>query len=364
MIPRRGNRIRSASRPGYGLAFWMIMLPWMGTTAATHAGQQPAESTAIVHRSSIDDAQLTATLDRDRVELWEQATLTLVLRAPEGTIVEWPEISGSIGELSIVPIEPGTQRYREGVIESERAWRISAFLPGHFEIPAVEASVTGDDGRTRTLRAGPFVVVALSSLDDEDPAIASPLPDGMPTFEPAPLREAPPLGEPDEFPLVPISIFATGALAIGISAWVAAFVANRRQRPDVLIDPLDMLEHSIVSGDPARALADSDGALRGELAALLGRDANTPLSTLIDLAESREGAPESRRASDAQVSGSMELRRDLIGIAWAVVRVRYAPSCGDDGLALSRAALAVVRRARAARDVSAGALPPSAEGAS
>jgi hypothetical protein len=327
---------------------------------AQEAFNEPATNAA-VQRTSIDGVELVATLDRDRIALWEFATLRLELRAPEGTRIDWPELPEQAGELTITPAGVSAPIFREGFIEATRAWRIEAFLPGQYEAPAVDVGITTASGSTRTLHVNPFTLTAESAISEGDPALAAQA-DGTPSFEPAPLREAPPLKEPSDSPIAWIVGAGVGVLALGAGAWAMIAIASRR-RPRAIAheDVIDLLARAITAGDAPLALAYADGTLREAMSPVSGLAANEPLSSHADAMGSL--LTQDAILTPPNTAGLASIRRDLVACARDVVRARYAPNDAPDALALTQRVLNVVQSARMASALRIGAATPSVEGA-
>jgi len=158
------------------------------TPAVTH-GAVPPES-----RIESRGASAAVIADRDRITTADRLRVTLTLETPPGLEGALPAIGSQLGEwrvLVAVPLE--TRRADGGGLIRSEALTLEPFLPGEYEIPALEFRVreTTDNGTTpgqHTLRTSPLSINVESVLDDSDASKTIAPQRGMIDSAPSPAR--------------------------------------------------------------------------------------------------------------------------------------------------------------------------------
>ncbi len=125
----------------------------------------------LVSRTDDRLASARASVDRDRIALTDRLTLALTLDTPpgeDGSLPPLPSIGEKLGGWRVVSVAPRElRRSAAGGMARGADVVLEPFLPGEYEIPALEFRVKDERGSPgRTLRTAPLKVRVESLLDD------------------------------------------------------------------------------------------------------------------------------------------------------------------------------------------------------
>ncbi len=118
---------------------------------------------AVVQESESGDTLVRLLLDRDALTTAESARLRLVVESAETDAVEFPDSERGFGDFAVASDEP----LRENLLDDGRVVRgreyvLQPFLPGEFEVPALEI-VVNNSSRIAT---DPVTITVVSVLED------------------------------------------------------------------------------------------------------------------------------------------------------------------------------------------------------
>jgi len=144
----------------------LLIALWACRFAVAADGPSPP----FIARAESSGAVARVEIDRDQIALHERAVLTLTLDTPAGENGLLPAIGEKLGEWRVVSLAPRElRRSAGGGITRSADLVIEPFLPGEYEIPALEFRVRDDRGSPeRVIRTAPLNVRVESVLDDSD----------------------------------------------------------------------------------------------------------------------------------------------------------------------------------------------------
>jgi len=228
------------------------------------------------------DVALMIRADRSTLTTADTLTLRLEARIPPGAGVQWPEVEGAIGEFTVVDrLGLPPKRAADGRRTLARIFTLAPFLPGEYEIPALEVAFELASGETISLRSQPMRIEVTTVLDEEPAELSVGEPAG-----PAELPEEP--GPPDLWPWVAGAAGAAIAAAAGAAVAIQRRARRERPAPDAIRSArlgLASLGARLAAGGAAPGAAEIDDLARPAVARLLGaRHAGATSAELAEIA--------------------------------------------------------------------------------
>ena len=172
---------------------------------------------AVVQESESGGTRVSLSLNRDALMTSENASLRLVVESAETDTVEFPNSERGFGDFAVISDEPLREiLLDDGRVVRGREYVLQPFLPGEFELPALEIVVNGS---TR-IASDPVAITVESVLEDP---------------EEAELRD---IAEPVDVPIpwwwwVAAAVFLVALLAAG--AWWLKRRKEARSAPKVVM---------------------------------------------------------------------------------------------------------------------------------
>ncbi len=149
-------------------------------------------------------ARVRAELSPASARVGDKVALTISVEgAPDGAVIEWPEVGKTIGDLEVEPAEAGAL---------SRGYRLRSFVPGDHLVPKLEVKVSSPGDGKRLVLETEDLVLALEGLVEEG------------TTKPRGARGTVPVPGPfrAEYVVLPAAVLALAGLAL--------YAARRRSR--------------------------------------------------------------------------------------------------------------------------------------
>ena len=122
---------------------------------------------AVVQESESGGTRVSLSLDRDALTTAEDASLRLVVESAETDTVGFPNSERGFGDFAVISDEPLREiLLDDGRVVRGREYVLQPFLPGEFELPALEIVVNGS---TR-IATDPVAITVESVLEDPEEA--------------------------------------------------------------------------------------------------------------------------------------------------------------------------------------------------
>ncbi|MCP5112736.1 MAG: DUF4381 family protein [bacterium] len=178
------------------------------TACSSTAPEQAAYE--VQHTYEEAPARLTLKVSRQQISVADRLDIRLEAEVPEGAEVTFPDLSGKLGEFTVLGSTDADPRLLDDnrVVEA-RNYQLEPFLAGEYELPAIEVQI-GDD---TTIATEPVTIQVASVIPDAE---------GQPEIkEIAPPVELPGLAGWIWF------LMGAGATALAVAAY---FLWRRRKR--------------------------------------------------------------------------------------------------------------------------------------
>ena len=130
---------------------------------APRATERAPAQARVEQQAADGELRVTRTLDAKAWQPGEPITLRITATAPAGMSVRMPSLGETAGAFDVRPAKGGTADSGEALLTAD----LVAWEAGSLEVPPMEVSATGADGRTLTARI-PAASVTLTSLLGDD----------------------------------------------------------------------------------------------------------------------------------------------------------------------------------------------------